>query len=468
MPTDDAQTIHRTRPQDGPQRAFSSCSADVAIYGGAAGGGKTWALVAEPLYHAKNAEFSALILRRTFPEIFQPGGPWVEGESMYSPSFATPIMSQPRGPAWIFPSGAVVKFDHLHRETDKYRYQGGQIPLIMFDQLEHFSESQFWYMFSRSRSTCGVRPYIRATCNPEPGWLSDLLEWWIDPISGYPIPERSGVVRWFVRVGDEIHWASTPDELHSRFDGATVVPKSLAFIAATLDDNQILKAKDPGYVSNLMALPSVQRERLLRGNWLIQDLDGTEWDATYFDDIYCDEAEWPDAFDAYVVALDGSKGRTKRSDFSAIVGVGLCGGKLYVDADIQRRPAERIISDVCDFSAMRWPDAFGVESNGFQDLFDPLIQNEQIRRGIPPLPIHTIHNSAHKEVRIRRLGPYLDAGLFRVRRHAGGKRLVEQMRGFPLSDVHDDGPDATEMAIRLLVNLCRVGYNAPSDILIES
>ena len=69
-------------------------------------------------------------------------------------------------------------------------------------------------MVSRNRSTCGVRPYIRATCNPDAdSWVADFLSWWIDPVSGHPIPERAGVLRYFVRVGEKIVWADRPEEL---------------------------------------------------------------------------------------------------------------------------------------------------------------------------------------------------------------------------------------------------------------
>jgi hypothetical protein len=74
-----------------------------------------------------------------------------------------------------------------------YDWQGAQIPLICFDELTHFRAHQFFYMVSRNRSTCGVRPYIRATCNPDAdSWVANFLAWWIDPETGFPIPERAG------------------------------------------------------------------------------------------------------------------------------------------------------------------------------------------------------------------------------------------------------------------------------------
>ncbi len=454
-------TIERRRPQDGPQRAFSKCQADVCIYGGGGGGGKTWGLTAEPLYHVRNPKFSALILRRTFPEIFMPGGPWSEAETMYEDSGAQPILSSPRGPAFVFPGGSFVKFDHLHHEKDRKRYQGGQIPLICFDLLEHFTASQWWYLFSRNRSTCGVRPYIRATCNPEPGWLADLMEWWIDQTTGYAIPDRSGVIRYMSRVGDDVKWGDTEAEMIARYPHTK--PRSFTFIHASLYDNKILMAADPGYEANLMALPYVEQERLLRGNWIIRDTDGAEWPADYWADIWAEE--WPHSFEATAIAVDASKG-VEQGDPSAIVFLGLASGTLWVDADICIRPAEEIVSDGIDRALLDWPDAFGIESNSFQELFGILFERECADRGIVPLPMHMIHNHVKKQVRIRRLGPYLKAGKLKIRRNPGGRVLLEQLSGFPIASVHDDGPDATEMALRLLTHVVQGSREMPESTLL--
>ncbi|WP_240491317.1 terminase large subunit domain-containing protein [Pirellula sp. SH-Sr6A] len=142
-----------------------------------------------------------------------------------------------------------------------------------FDELTHFTESQFFYMLSRNRSTCGIRPYVRATCNPEPGWVADFLAWWIDQSTGLAIPERSGVVRYFIRGNDEkIYWGDTKEEIIEEFPEYS--PEdilSVTFILATLDDNKILQKKDPGYKARLMSLSKIERDRLLGGNWKVAE-----------------------------------------------------------------------------------------------------------------------------------------------------------------------------------------------------
>lgn len=270
--------VRAIRPQPGPQERFLSSAADIAIYGGSAGGGKSWALLLEPLRHVANKDFGAVFFRRTTVQIKNEGGLWDESGKLYPLIGATSI-EQP--PQWTFASGARVTFAHLEHDKTVLGWQGSQIPLIAFDELTHFSERQFWYMVSRNRSMCGVRPYIRATCNPDAdSWVALLITWWIDQETGLPIPERSGVLRWFVRIGDTIIWADTPEELaqHTMADESgnhvPIPPKSLTFIGARLTDNPALMSADPGYMASLMALPTVERERLLGGNWKIRPAAG--------------------------------------------------------------------------------------------------------------------------------------------------------------------------------------------------
>lgn len=275
-----AATITEIRPQAGKQEAFHASPADIVIYGGAAGAGKTWSLVIEPVRHLDNADFRAVIFRRTSPQIHNPGGLQDEAQRWY-PLFGGSHTRPHSGITWVFPSGAVVRFAHLQHEDTKFDWQGSQITLLCFDELTHFSETQFFYMLSRNRSTCGVRPYVRATTNPDAGsWVAKLIAWWIDDDTGYPIEERAGVQRWFVRIDGEIVWADTADELRDQYPGQE--PKSLTFIPAKLEDNPILMESDPGYLANLMTQHPVERERLLGGNWKIMPSGGKVFNKAWF------------------------------------------------------------------------------------------------------------------------------------------------------------------------------------------
>lgn len=265
------------RPQPA-QEKFLASPADVCVYGGAAGGGKSWALLMQPLLHKRNPHFGAVIFRRTSPQITNEGGLWSESEKLYPLVGAVP---RTHIHDWKFPSGATVSFRHLQHEKDRHTWQGSQIPLIGFDELTHFTEAQFWYLLSRNRSTCGVRPYARATCNPDAdSWVASLLSWWIDQDTGLAIGTRAGAVRWCVRVNDRLEWADTAEELTTKFPG--LMPRSFSFVPAKLSDNAALMAADPGYLATLLAMPMVERERLLGGNWKIRPAAGLVFNRSWF------------------------------------------------------------------------------------------------------------------------------------------------------------------------------------------
>jgi hypothetical protein len=261
------------RPQAGPQAAFLGSSSDIAIYGGAAGGGKSYGLMLEPLRHVENTEFGAVIFRRTLADVKKEGSLWDTSFENYGSIGARPRQDQL---SWTFPSKAKITFGHLENEKTVLDWQGAQLAFLGFDELSHFTRQQFFYMLSRNRSTCGIRPYVRATTNPDAdSWVANLIAWWIDQDTGFPIPERSGVIRWFARVHDVLQWGDSRAELLAQFPNTPeedLGPKSLTFIPVKLDDNKILIAADPGYKANLLALPKVEREHLLLGNWKVRAL----------------------------------------------------------------------------------------------------------------------------------------------------------------------------------------------------
>lgn len=263
------------KPHTGRQARFLASRADIAIYGGAAGGGKTWALLFDPLYwiiRKPTKGFSATIFRRTYPQITAQGGLWDESDTLYRPFGAIPRQS---ALTWTFPqTGAEIAFRHMENEDSKYDYQGAQIPMIGFDQLESFTDTQFFFMLSRNRSMCGVKPYIRATANPHHGWLADFLGWWLAD-DGYARLDRIGKLRYMTRDGNSIIWGDTPAEVQAQTGDANSMPKSVTFIPASVYDNPSLLKIDPSYVANLKALPSIDRQRLLGdakrgGNWKVR------------------------------------------------------------------------------------------------------------------------------------------------------------------------------------------------------
>lgn len=322
-------------PQDGPQDQFLASPADIAIYGGAAGGGKTYGLLMEPIRWQDNAAFGAVIFRREAVQITNEGGLWDTAMQLYPMLGAVPKVS-PKA-MFRFPSGAKVSFAHLQTEASVLDWQGAQIPLICFDELTHFTRYQFFYMLSRNRSTCGVRPYVRATCNPDAeSWVADLIAWWIDQESGLPIPERSGAIRWFVRVSDVLQWGDSPEELEQRHGVDRADCKSITFIAASVYDNHALLEKDPGYLANLKSLSRVERERLLGGNWKIKPAAGLYFkrhETTILEECPSDVVAWCRAWD---FAATEPTEDNPNPDWTAGVKIGRRAGGRYVVAHVAR------------------------------------------------------------------------------------------------------------------------------------
>lgn len=269
-------------PQKGTQERFLSSKAQICIYGGAAGGGKTCGMLIDAVRWKNVRGFGAVFFRKNYNQIFAQGGLWDESIEMYTGiKGATPRVGLGR---WIFKDSAgqelsKVSFASIDKDNDLQKWQGSQICGIYFDELTHFSERVFFYMLSRNRSTCGITPYVRASCNPNAdSWVAKFISWWIDKDTGYPIKERSGKIRWMIRREDTVFWADTKRELIKQFNLTEPEemdePKSVTFIASTIYDNQILMKTNPSYLANLKALPVVERERLLYGNWKIKAAGG--------------------------------------------------------------------------------------------------------------------------------------------------------------------------------------------------
>lgn len=163
-------------------------------------------------------------------------------------------------------------------------------------------------------------------------------------------------------------------------------------------------------------------------------------------------ARWPDSFEVGVVAVDPSLGNDDRKgDYSAIVFVGLSGGKYWVDADIRRRPEGEIASDAVDLYLRHGANQLIVEENGFQRVLHNAFHEAALARQAA-IPCCGMINTGNKVLRVSSLGPMLADGLFVFKDTAGCRLLVDQLGAFPRGD-HDDGPDALEMAVRGLNDL---------------
>ena len=277
-----AKKTIRITAQPGPQWDFLATEADICVFGGSAGGGKTYALLLSALMYKNVHGFNCTIFRRTFKQVFSPGGLWDTAHSIYGAIQNAEMRKVATSWEFVDKNGAAISkvtFAHIESFNTVDDWQGSQLCEICFDELTHFDEQTFFYMMSRNRSTCGVKPFIRATCNPDAdSWVAKFIEWWIDPDTGYPIQERSGKIRWFIRRDGKLYWADTKEELWEQFNLVTNEekdePRSFTFIMSSIYNNKELLKVNPQYLSSLKALPEVERERLLHGNWKIKPSAG--------------------------------------------------------------------------------------------------------------------------------------------------------------------------------------------------
>ncbi len=389
-----------------------------------------------------------MFFRRTTVQVRNPGGLWDESLRLYARTGGEPFTATLE---WRFPSGAKVKFAHLEHEKTVLEWQGAQLPLICFDELTHFSAAQFWSMTARNRWIGEAPPYIRATCNPDAdSWVAELVAWWIDPDTGLPIRRRSGSLRWFVRVGDRLEWASSPGVLKKRYRG--LVPRSLTFVAANLKDNKALTRADPEYRAKLMALPRVERERLLHGNWKIRPAAGL-----YFNRAWCQ------VVDAVPAGLAVKRGwdlaatpKTEHNDPDWTVGVKLgrsADGRYFV-LDCRRlrgTPAavERLLANT---AAEDGPD---VEIALPQDPGQA--GKSQAHALVRALEGFTVRATPESGDKVTRFGPFsaqAEAGNVYVLRAPWNEAWFSSLEGFPTAP-HDDDADATSRAFGAHQSLIR-------------
>ncbi|WP_372936277.1 terminase large subunit domain-containing protein, partial [Mariniphaga sediminis] len=384
------------RPQEGFQQDFLSTSADIAIGGGAAGAGKTFALLLEPTRHSRNADFGSVIFRRTSPQIRSEGGLWDTSESLYPNVGARPIESKL---TWKFPRGASMKFSHLEYEKNVLDWQGSQVPLIGFDELTHFTEKMFFYMLSRNRSTCGVKPYIRATCNPDPdSWVANFIEWWIcqddkSPHYGFPIAERAGKLRYFIKDGDSMVWGNSKDEVLAKVPHVIEVMKtanedtnpynlvkSATFIPGDIYGNKALLSKDPGYLANLMAQDEATRLQLLDGNWKVKIDEAELINFTKLKDAFTND--FVKGTEKYITADIALKG-------SDLLVIAYWEGFRWLDIKVMEKSKGNEVIDAIKEMANKWrvPQSHILyDDDGVGQFVDGFIQNSiPFKNGAAPL-----------------------------------------------------------------------------------
>ncbi len=216
-----------------------------ALYGGAAGGGKSDYLLVEALRQVAIPYYRAIIFRKTYPETEDLIS---RSRELYQAAFPKARYNQ-TGHVWTFPSGAKIYFGSMQYTKDRLKYQGRHFDFVGFDELTHFAKDEYTYMFSRTRSSGpGLRTYIRATANPGGpghGWVK----------ARFVSPAAPGTI---IRSTTKI---TTPDgKTHER-------PYERIFVPSSVFDNPILLRNNPNYIVGLAMMPEAEKKALLYGDW---------------------------------------------------------------------------------------------------------------------------------------------------------------------------------------------------------
>lgn len=455
------------------QYQLLTCSADWVLFGGAAGGGKSYGLMLDALRHAQGPYAQPLyrgaFFRWSFPQLKVAGGLIDQTKLLYSQCGAdyNHTNSEHR-----FPCGAKISLNTLQNEEKLEGYKGAQFDSLMIDEADQFTQRQVLFLWGRCRSQCGIRPTLRMTANPNhDSWLFPLVQWYLDD-SGYPDESKSGVVRHFLVENERFLWFDEP-----QYQKHLCLTNSFTFIPSKLSDNTFLERSDPSYRQRLMQLNEQERERFLGGCWFASSKGDTEWPRELFFDVQVDEDQWPSPKHQHesvrMFAVDPSKGRhTKQGDFSAITCMlQMENGLKYVDSDMQRRPPGQIVEDLfrfCDdpLHRIQSGDMLGIEATAFQELLQNLVYqyaadnpnyalSQWLLAGNILIPVE---DQLNKKIRIRRLDRPIRNRLFRYLRNPGTNLLLAQLRqwdGVEKKGVHDDGPDSLDMCQQLPIQLER-------------
>lgn len=267
-------------PNPGPQTAYLASGVDEAMYGGQAGGGKSFSLLIDALKHVRLPGYRALLLRRQGPQLTR---------TLIAKSQEIYPRLYPRGQVrwraaartWVFPSGATIELAAADKEADIRRYDGAEFAFIGLDELTHFTRYQYTFLFSRLRTTVpGLRTRIRGMTNPGGvghDWVLERWAAWLYPADnpGYEGPRAGqGEPLWFKPVGEDtdeemIVPAGTP--------GAT----SRTCFRASVDDTPQLGAD---YAEkNLANLDRLTRKRLAGGDWMAREVAGEFFERGWFE-----------------------------------------------------------------------------------------------------------------------------------------------------------------------------------------
>lgn len=396
-------------PQEPTERqsAFLKLKCREALFGGAAGGGKSSALLMAALQYVDVPGYAAIIFRRSYTDLALPGAlmdrarEWLHGSRAHW---------NDKEKTWTFPSGATLTFAYLENENDKFRYQSTELQFIALDELSQFSETQYTYMFSRLRRLQGVSIPIRMRAGSNPGGVGH--EW---------VRDR------FVKC------APSEDRV---------------FVPAQLEDNPHLDIAE--YEASLAELDELTYQQLRHGDWDVRP-DGRMFKREWFEIV--------DAVPAnlrWVRFWDFASSEPKEAtdpDYTVGLKMGAAVRGAFYIADVRRErnaPAdvEEMVAGAAEEDGRGVPQWIEQEpgSSGVS------LVSHYIRNVLRGYACHAYRNTGSKATRAAPLAVQAKAGNVKLLRGAWNGPWLDELVAFPTKGIHDDQVDAASGALAVLAS----------------
>lgn len=341
------------------QQMFLLLNNEEALFGGAAGGGKSDALLMSALQFVDVPGYSALLLRKTWPDLNEPGAIMDRARTWLSD---TDAQSREGGRKWVFPSGARLSFGYIQHDKDKFKLQSAEYQFIGWDELTHWQEITYTYLFSRLR-----RPKV--VCETCDGGIIKERNQWVhskkDSQCPMLFPNRQALKQYppapdgmsIFDIPLRMRAASNPGGVgHQWVRDRFIDPKTrrdhALFIPSRLADNPSLD--QDSYIKNLMHLSPVDRERLLHGDWDVE-MEGEVFQRQWFNTVTAvpiKDIRWCRYWDM-AATQDGG-------DYTVGCKLGLTKEGRWVIADIVRgqwspRGIEKIVAQVAAIDGVDIP-----------------------------------------------------------------------------------------------------------------
>jgi len=445
-----------------------SSKAEWLLFGGGVGGGKTLALILNFLQYAHIPNFSMVVFRREYSQFKKPGGMWQELKPFLAATDAH-VNNTTMTATW--PSGAMLACVGLQHESDTEKHQGIAYGQVAWDELTHFTRSQFIYLASRNRSTTGVVSHFRMTCNPDfDSWVRNMVDPYIGPdglandkcgklcwIANDPNHEEGIFVHGW-SIGELAEKLDMPRTKEGLLDVYNLYAKTFTFMPSMLVDNPAL-ANNKEYLKSLHMMNPVEKAQLLGGNWNARAEGGNLFDRQKF---YTVETVAPSQIVRQVRAWDlAATEATLSKDPDFTVGVKMAelrdGTIVVMDVERFRGNATMVHNRVREV-AMADRARCIKEKTPFVDI---VIEEEKggsgkftsrgfTHRSLKEFDVFVEPAKGDKATRARSLSVAQNNGRLYLFHNGWNASFRQELSAFPSSIVKDDQVDAAAMAFNHL------------------